>query len=110
MFLECGLRWEEEKKLTEINFPKIENARIVIYGAGKIGRRVYLKMTQNNKIVGWADSLYQQYPRIFCKEIIDPREIVNISYVIAVKQISIQQEIILSLSELAVQKEKIFLC
>jgi len=96
LFLECGLRWDINKGLTQIELQDVENRKVVLYGAGNIGRRVYLKLVRRNQIVAWVDKQYEQLPAMFCEKVTSPQEILKVDYdyiVLAVKKAELVQEI-----------------
>lgn len=96
LFLECGLRWDVNQNLTKIDLEDIENRKVVVYGAGSIGKRIYLKLIRRNQIAAWVDKQYGQLPAMFCEKVVSPQEILNIVYdyiVVAVKKAELVQEI-----------------
>lgn len=95
-FLECGLRWDVNGKPAPIELPDIENRKVILYGAGDIGKRIYFKLIERNQIVAWVDKQYGQMPAMFCEKVVSPREILNTVYdyiVVAVKKAELVQEI-----------------
>ncbi len=108
LFLECGLKWNESM---EEYLSQFEKKKILLYGAGKNGRKVFMKEIQKNDIVGWIDRDFKRLPSIFCRTILSPSEVKNMVYdyvIITVKNRELQQEILLQLKVLAVDKAKIF--
>lgn len=96
LFLECGLRWDISTNLSKIELQDIENKKIILYGAGNIGRRVYLKLIRRNQIILWIDKQYGRLPAMFCEKMSSPQEILSTVYdyiVVAVKKAELIQEI-----------------
>jgi glycosyltransferase involved in cell wall biosynthesis len=110
-FLECGLRWDRNNHLTKIELKDIKNLKVVVYGAGNIGKRTYLRLAERNHIVAWVDKQYEQQPAMFCEKIVSPQEIANMEYdyiVVAVKKAELVREIKEELMNThGVQEEKI---
>ncbi len=83
LFMECGVRKEEEKEdnsLTGIKLPDITKKRIVLYGAGNIGKRVYFELERRNIIIAWVDKRYEVLKAPWCKKIVSPEEIKKLNY------------------------------
>ena len=81
--MECGVRKEEEKEdnsLTGIKLPDITKKRIVPYGAGNIGKRVYFELERRNIIIAWVDKRYEVLKAPRCKKIVSPEEIKKLNY------------------------------
>lgn len=96
LFLECGLRWDVNKNLTKIESPNIEDQRIILYGAGHIGRRICLELAKKNQIVGWIDKQFEILPAVYCKKAASPQELLKVEYdyvFLAVKNAELIQEI-----------------
>lgn len=51
------------------NIDNLQNRRVVIYGAGNVGRDVYAQLSKYEfcNIVGWVDKNYQKYHYPYCK-------------------------------------------
>ena len=83
LFMECGVRKEEEKEdnsLNGITLPDITKKRIVLYGAGNIGKRVYFELERRNIIIAWVDKRYEVLKAPRCKKIVSPEEIKKLNY------------------------------
>jgi len=101
LFMECGLRWESDAM--QVDVPDIKGKKIVVYGAGNIGRRLLPELAKENEIIGWLDKNGAMMPWMYCIEI---SEIVEEymefdEIIIAVKNKELQMEI---LQELKVYK------
>lgn len=108
MFLECGLRWDENNM--NVDFPELRNKKILIYGAGKVGKKIYLKVASQNTVVGWVDKNYDRIPPMFCEKIRSPKEIINLKFeyaVVAVSNSEIRKEILMQIEKYNISKEKI---
>lgn len=96
LFLECGIRWDVNRNLKKLEMPSIENRKVILYGAGNIGRRVYPKLGRKNHIAAWVDKQYGQLPAMFCEKIVSPKEIPRVDYdyvVVALKDDGVVQEV-----------------
>lgn len=96
LFLECGIRWNAKRNPWKIELPKVENQRIIIYGAGSIGREVYPELAGRNQIIAWTDKDYQRLPTIYCEKIESPQIIKDTSFdyiVVTVIRKALVQEI-----------------
>lgn len=96
LFLECGLRWDMNGKPVKIEPPDIEDQKVILYGAGNIGKRLYLELMKKNQVVVWVDKQYEQLPAMFCEKVVSPQEILRVDYdyiVLAVKRVELLQEI-----------------
>lgn len=112
LFLECGIRWDEDSLVPDFRFEDIKEKNILLYGAGTLGRKVYLQVARENHIVGWADRNYEKTPHIFCEKIISPEKIKEAEFdciLIAVKNADVQQSILLETVQLGIDREKILL-
>lgn len=111
LFLECGLRWDINGKPVKIKLPDIENRKVILYGAGNIGKGFYLELMKKNQVVVWVDKQYEQLPAMFCEKVASPQEILRADYdyiVLAVKKAALVQEIKEELTGIyAVPEEKI---
>lgn len=96
LFLECGLRWNTNNDFVEMSLPDVENKRLILYGAGNIGKGIYLKLVKKNQMVAWVDKQYEQLPAMYCERVVSPQEILKIDYdyiVLAVKKSDLAQDI-----------------
>lgn len=90
----------------------IENqTKIVIYGAGEVGRNYYFQLShmQEYKIVAWVDKQYEKYQNEG-KNVISISQMLNIDYdyiIIANSKKNIIEEIKKEMLMLGVQNEKI---
>lgn len=111
LFLECGIRWDVNPNLTKIKIPDLENKKVVLYGAGNIGRRVYMELIRKNQIVAWVDKQSPRLPSVFCERQVLPHKIKEVAYdfvLIAVKKGKVIQSITEELIHLyGVPEEKI---
>ena len=74
---------ERQSCLLNYMFPyeKVKNKRVVLYGAGKVGKELYsyFTITQYCKIVGWLDKNFKDYDNK--KYVVEsPKELVNKEY------------------------------
>ena len=96
LFMECGLRWNVNVNLAKMELPDIASRKIILYGAGNIGKRAYLELAVQNQITAWIDKQYEQLPAIFCEKVVSPQKILVTEYdfiVLAVKKTDLQREI-----------------
>lgn len=97
------LRFLQSNSVAFHMFPyeKIEkNCRIILYGAGEVGRSYYKQIMKNNycEILSWVDVRYEKLG----KEISSPKEIENLSYdyiLIAILDMTMAQNIAKEISE-----------
>ncbi|MBD5550026.1 MAG: glycosyltransferase [Lachnospiraceae bacterium] len=110
LFLECGLRWDNNVSSAKIDLPNIENGKVIIYGAGNIGKIAYLELAEKNEIAAWVDKLYRQLPAMFCEKVTSPEEIQKLDYdyiILAVKKETLRQEITEELKNYCIAEEKL---
>lgn len=110
LFLGCGIRVEKINRSVQMVHPKLMNKRVVIYGAGNIGKAIYPVYAKACNIVGWVDKKYKLIPDIFCESISDPQDIICLDFdyiLIAVENNVIKEEIRSCLLEMGVDNEKI---
>lgn len=111
LFLECGLRWDINDKPVNIELQDIENRKVILYGAGNMGKSLYLELMKKNRVVAWVDKQYGQLPAMFCEKVVSPQEMLKTDYdyvVLAVKKTELVQEIKKELTGIyAVPEEKI---
>lgn len=75
LFTGCGI-WKESKQPSfSIDVDMYKNKRVVIYGAGNWGKRLYIELCEKTNIVAWVDSKYKQYSMIMGNRIKAPDEI-----------------------------------
>lgn len=63
LFMECGLKWDEDS--LQVKLPDIKGKRIVIYGAGNIGKRIVSSISCRNHIVKWVDVNAEILPNMY---------------------------------------------
>jgi hypothetical protein len=110
LFMECGVRWDTEVGLSNIELPYLENKKLVIYGAGNIGKRVYQMEIGRNHIVGWADKSYEVIPNMLCETLVSIADVANMKFdyiIIAVRATEIQREVRTQMKEFGILDEKI---
>ncbi len=107
LFTECGLWWEQRSPRIRT---QIHQERLVIYGAGIIGREAYLYYAIDNSIVAWVDKQFRFYPSTYCQKISCVESLGEMDFdkiVIAVKNPSMQDEIMKELINMDIPREKI---
>lgn len=110
MFTGCGIWRDYRIKPVEINKEIYTNKKIVIYGAGSIGKKVYMMLQDAADIVAWADSANKQYGMIFGKKIQSFDEITGMEadyFIIAIKNKEAQKEIKKMLVERHISENRI---
>lgn len=96
LFLECGIRWDMNKNSMETDLPDMESRKVILYGAGNLGKCLYPKLAEKNQIVRWVDKQYKMLPAMYCEKVAAPQEISQAEYdciVLAVKKETLVQEI-----------------
>ncbi len=89
---------------------KLLNKKIVIYGAGQLGRVVYQTYFELCNIVGWVDQNYRAISDTICMEIQPPEVIRKIDFdyiVITVKEDNTKREILQLLLDMGVKPQMI---
>lgn len=93
---------------------RLKNKRVVIYGAGQVGRDYIMQLSQYSEIniVAWVDKNHQRYNYDFRRvEAVDSLENREYDFVlVAVKNEAAAQEIKKSLGEMGVCEDKILFC
>lgn len=93
---------------------RLKNKRVVIYGAGQVGRDYIMQLSQYSEIniVAWVDKNHQKYNYDFRRvEAVDSLENREYDFVlVAVKNEAAAQEIKKSLGEMGVCEDKILFC
>lgn len=75
-FTGCGVL-QEQRADDNFLFESIpNNSRIVLYGAGKIGKALMEKIGTHYLVTHWVDRNYIRLPKMYCKEIESPDVII----------------------------------
>ncbi len=111
MNAEKGEETEEEKLLFDLGHIP-ETSRIVLYGAGVRGRKIYERVLETGKyeVVLWADRRFRDIKNPLC-EIRNPEEIQHTEYdyiVIGIDDILVAEQIYAYLTGFAEKKKVIF--
>ena len=96
LFMGCGISTEEVEIEFEVKFSPLYNKKIIIYGAGKIGRKFYQYYIKTCDIIAWVDQKYEILPYLFCEKILSPSIIYELDYdylVIAIGKKDIRDKI-----------------
>ena len=72
LFTGCGVYMEKIEDTKKYVFPEYINKKIIIYGAGNVGKKAYEFYSKNNDIVLWVDKNYDEMEYIFNFEIKSP--------------------------------------
>lgn len=110
LFLGCGIAVEKINGSVQTVPPELINKRIVIYGAGNIGKAVYPVYAKDCRVVGWVDKKHRLIPDLFCESISDPQNVIYLDFdyiVIAVENDDMKDEIRSYLLGMGVDNEKI---
>jgi len=92
-------------------FGRLENARIVLYGAGAVGRSFYYQICNDREsiLVAWCDKNFMKYSG-FDQEIISPDEISKLIFdfiIVAVQDVKLYEKIAEDLEKMGIEKRKI---
>lgn len=86
------------------------STRVIIYGAGIIGKRIYQDAKKNGiRIVSWVDKNYMDIHNTIHK-VEDPRKVIQYDYdfiIIAIKSAKVVNEVRIMLQQIGVPEEKI---
>lgn len=110
LFTGCGIWKERKQNLFPIDVDGYRDKSVVIYGAGNLGKRLYVELSEKANIVAWVDSKYKQYSMIMGNVIKSPDEIYDEEtdyIIIAVKSRTAQNEIRRLLLEKKITENKI---
>ncbi len=110
LFLGCGIAVEMLNGSNWSVPQKLINKRIVLYGAGNIGKAVYPVFAESCEMVGWVDKKYKVIPDMYCESVVAPEKTVQMDFdylVIAVEDEGIKEEIRNQLHGLGIDDEKI---
>ncbi|MBR2046591.1 MAG: glycosyltransferase family 2 protein [Agathobacter sp.] len=107
LFMECGLRWDEDT--LQVNVPDLQDKKLVIYGAGKVGQKLIQRLSINNEILGWIDKKGEYIPWMYCKEVDSlERMIYDFDYiVIGIKQVHIQNQVMKDLIDMGIDFKRV---
>lgn len=89
---------------------RLQNKKIVIYGAGELGQVVYRIYFKLCDIVGWVDQNYKLISDAICMKILSPDMISKLDYdyiIIAVKSDKVKREIRQLLLDMNIESKKI---
>lgn len=99
-------------KWTIDSCPFSQNAKLILYGAGKWGQFYYQWISDNHwgNVIGWVDNLWNGIPQTnYPVEPLDLIVRLTFDYIlVAIKSKSVQKEVIQNLKCWGVAKEKIF--
>lgn len=90
-----------------------ENAKVIIYGAGRVGQSIYryLSDTQKNQVVDWLDRDFEKYQQlgfeVHLPESIHELELTNIKIIIAINSRKVANSVRKWLIENQVREESI---
>lgn len=110
LFMELGLRWNNLQKT--INVPSIQDKKLIVYGAGNIGRRGIVELAKNNEIVAWVDVNYDTMPWMCGIKIECLQEVIDKEFdyfVVAVVKENTKNEISSMLKETVVDEKIIWM-
>ena len=108
LFMECGLQWDED--VLQVRVPSIKKKKIVVYGAGKMGKRLFAKISQQNKVVSWVDENAEFLPWMYATHIVKLKALDNDSFdyvIILIKNESVRNQIIKSLNAMNINENQI---
>lgn len=80
LFMGCGVFVEKTENDYDICFPKMYNKKLIIYGAGRIGKKFYCAYSQTCNIIAWVDQRYETIPYLFCEKIISPSVVYKMDF------------------------------
>jgi len=110
-FTGCGIRIEADSEDFYIDNYRIkEGTKVILYGAGKIGKYLYRKLNSRYDVQHWVDINYEYLVPIEGKIIESPNIIRNIKdcyIIIAVEEKKVADEIKLFLMDFAIEEVKI---
>lgn len=111
LFCGCGVHIQrKEETLVESRPLEEENLSLVIYGAGKVGKQMYQRYVEKNRIVGWVDRQYSIMPWLYCRKIQNPKDIKDMKFdyiLIGIESKEIAEEIKKQITALGVEEQKI---
>lgn len=106
--LQEEFNWDEDIWIK--NFEKLEKKRIIIYGAGIVGKRFYNLCRKHSVVIAWVDKDYKQLKIVEGRKIVSPVKIKekNCDYiVIAIRNINAFDEAKERIEEMGIPKNKI---
>lgn len=109
LFTGIGICYETLPVLNEVDYG-IHGKRLVIYGAGNVGKKVTENLIRDNEIIMWADKKYLIKDDEYCLQITNPEKIRNCDFdnvIIAIYKEDIYKEIKRYIRSLGVPEEKI---
>lgn len=111
LFCGCGVKIQRREEILVESQPlEEENRALVVYGAGKVGKQIYQRYAEKNRIVGWVDRKYNVMTWIFGRQIENPEEIKNMKFdyvLIGIENEEIAEEIKDSIIGLGVEEKKV---
>ncbi len=112
LFLRIGIRCDfaEDNRVICNEYDVDLNTRVVLYGAGDLGKRVYQKLVSQTQVVLWVDKNYKLLECFHGETIKNPEEIAKTLYdkiVIAINNTEVVEEVIRYLVGLGVEQRSI---
>lgn len=112
LFFRIGIRrdFTEEERTVCNEYGVGSETRIVLYGAGDLGKLVYQKLASRTKIILWVDKKYKAMECFNGETIRSPKEILEVEYdkiIVAINNPKIVEEVIDDLVDLGVERRSI---
>lgn len=110
LFTGCGVKIENDGTEYLLDINKIAGKKIIIYGAGKIGKSVYKKIEKAADIVAWVDNNCKQYGMIYGRRILNIDTVFQYQsdyIIVAIKDVKIQKQVTQMLTEMGIEGSKI---
>ena len=110
LFTGCGVKIENDGTEYLLDIKEITGKKIIIYGAGKIGKSVYKKIEKVADIVAWVDNNCKQYGMIYGRRILGVIKATELDFdyiIVAVKDKNSQVQIVNTLINFGIIEKKI---
>lgn len=106
LFTGCGIQIKK-KNVYHFSVDHLKGKKIVLYGAGNVGKQIYCQLKASCSELNWLDQDYEYQSCINCERILSPEEIIKIDYdyiIVAIKNEAIYNQILRKLLSLGVEE------